>query len=340
MRHGILFSALILAKLSVCGSESMVWPTPHPGPALGAPFQEWIQPTVTGDPVSGLFGCVRTDGQRFHEALDIAPFEPRFKGEATDAIYAAWAGTVVHVNTSVKDSGYGRYVVIEHRQFDPAFVTLYAHLAKIGKDIRPGTAIRAGDVLGTMGRSAGGYSIPKSRAHLHFEIGLRLSDDFQRWYDGQKFGSVNEHGVWNGMNLIGLDPLAAYEWMKVDPQSRSIPAFIETLPTAFIFEIYIRTVPDFVRRYPSFLTAPLPAAGIGGWRVAVTGWGMPLRFTPLPLEENANGTLGLVRVVAVDPDELAKWNCRDLIRYHNGVADLEVRGLRLLQLLFSLDLSR
>ena len=60
-----------------------------------------------------------------------------------------------------------------------------------------------------MGRSAGGYAIPKDRAHVHFEIGLKLSDNFDSWFTWKKFGSPNQHENWNGMNLMGLDPNAS-----------------------------------------------------------------------------------------------------------------------------------
>mgnify|MGYP003334059019 CR=1 FL=1 len=61
-----------------------------------------------------------------------------------------------------------------------------------------------------MGHSSGGYMIPAARAHLHFEVGLAITSDFQGWYDHRRFGSRNEHGMWNGMNLVGVDPVAFF----------------------------------------------------------------------------------------------------------------------------------
>jgi peptidoglycan LD-endopeptidase LytH len=325
-----LLGGLAWTPLAVAGP--MVWPTPHPGPAEGGAFEEWAQPTVSGNPVSALFGCVRNGGNRFHEGIDVTPFLPRENGEATDDIYASWAGTVVYVNEVARTSGYGLYVVVKHEQFAPAFVTLYAHLATIAPGIRAGVKVGAGDVLGRMGRSAGGYHIPPERAHLHFEIALRLSDDFQAWYDALEYDTKNEHGIWNGLNLIGLDPYAAWQWMREAPEERTLPDFIRTLPVGFIAEVTTDRVPDIVERYPALLDAPLPAAGVRGWAVAVSGWGMPLRFTPLA--EAPAGRRGTVGVVAVDPTELERWTCRGLVEYERGVARLSHRGGLLFRLLF------
>ncbi|MFW6354897.1 MAG: murein hydrolase activator EnvC family protein [Verrucomicrobiota bacterium] len=332
-RLPVLFSAFLALSL---GAEPMRWPTPHPAPAAGGSFEEWAQPTVSGDPISALFGCVRNDGARFHEGIDITPFEERRRGEATDLVMAAWRGEVVHVNRVAGDSGYGRYVVVRHDQLQPGFVTLYAHLATIPEGVRAGAWVEAGAPLGVMGRSAGGYSIPRQRAHLHFEIALRLSDDFQTWYDAQGFGNDNEHGPWNGMNLIGLDPWEFWLWQRAVP-GRELEGYFRTLPTAFVAEVTTREVPSIVRRHPGLLTEPIPASGVAGWRVAVTGWGMPLRFTPLPTVEAERP--GTIRITAVDPVELASWTCRDLVRYDGRVARLEVRAQLLFELLFTFEME-
>lgn len=112
-----------------------------------------------------------------------------------------------HVSRVAGKSSYGRYVVLEHPGVTPAVYTLYAHLGSVTSGLSVGQTSNKEQVLGIMGRSASGYAIPKDRAHLHFEIGLMLSRSFQLWYVGRKFGSPNDHGLWNGMNLVGMDPL-------------------------------------------------------------------------------------------------------------------------------------
>ena len=178
---------------------SLIWPTPNPAFQNGKPVEAYVQPTESGRVESGLFGCVRNGGSRFHEGIDLYPIKRDGSGEAVDPVYAVLPGRVVHANRNSGYSTYGRYVVIEHDQETPAYHTLYAHLASVGDAIIPGARVESGYVLGIMGRSAN-YTIPRSRAHVHFEIGFRLTDDFEKWYTDQKFDSQNRHGIWNGMN--------------------------------------------------------------------------------------------------------------------------------------------
>jgi murein DD-endopeptidase MepM/ murein hydrolase activator NlpD len=329
----LLLHAFPLA--AAVSAAAFTWPTPNPEPAAGAPFEEWVQPTVSGEPTSALFGCVRNDGDRFHEAVDIAPYLKRDRrGEATDPVYAAWAGRVVHVNALSGLSSYGRYVVLEHPQFSPAFYTLYAHLASIDGAIEPGVEVSEGATLGIMGRSAS-YRIPKDRAHLHFEIGLRLTDQFQPWYDRQKFGSNNDHGVYNGMNLAGLDSFEAMNWLLRD-RSRGIEDYFQTIKPAAIIEVATPMVPDFVRRYPGLVRGgPVEAGSVAGWRLTVTGFGLPLSLEPLRTLPSDRADKGEAVIVAIDPAELDKFACRDLVIRRGDDATLGSGGRQLLELLFN-----
>ncbi|MGJ3243942.1 MAG: M23 family metallopeptidase, partial [Opitutales bacterium] len=100
--------------LRAAGLENLVWPTPNPAFMRGEPIEAFVQPTVSGDPESGLFGCVRNDGSRFHEGLDLFPLYRDGRGEARDPVYAILPGRIVHINTSAGLSSYGRYVVVMH----------------------------------------------------------------------------------------------------------------------------------------------------------------------------------------------------------------------------------
>ena len=231
IRVGLL--ACVLAWLSGCESEvaqpggksgagnaggakaasqqvRLVWPTPNPAFSKGEGPEGFLQPTVSGRVISGAFGSVRDGGRRFHEGLDLKPVSRDKKGEATDSIFAAMKGVVRHVSNRPGASNYGRYVVLEHPEESPPVYTLYAHLAEIATGLEVGRAVEAGAVLGVMGRSTNGETIPKERAHLHFEIGLRMTDSFAAWYRERGFGSPNTQGLWNGMNLTGIDPLEVF----------------------------------------------------------------------------------------------------------------------------------
>ncbi len=321
----------------VASASDMVWPTSHPA-SEGSHFERWAQATVSGDPRSALFGCVRSSGTQFHEGIDIAPHMPRRGDEATDPVRAAFGGTVVHVNGDPRTSSYGRYVVVQHDQYAPAMVTLYAHLASVDRQILPGRRVTAGARLGILGRSAGGYTIPPERAHLHFEIGLRLTDDFQRWYDEQGYATENAHGVFNGMNLIGFDPWATWLWLRDSP-GRDLADYFRTIPTGAVIELSTTQVPDIVRRYPSLLAGPVPGEGVAGWRMDITAWGLPVRFEPIPAGTNL-APPGTVRVVAVDSLQLDTFACRELVKFEGGVADLGMRGRRLLEMMFPFGFGR
>ena len=163
-----LFPALLVAGPRI----ELSWPTPNTAYLEGKPIDAYVQPTVSGEVASGLFGCVRSGGGQFHEGVDLKPVSRDRRGEATDDIFATMSGVVRHINLRSGESSYGRYVVIEHPDLKPAVYTLYAHLSSVAPGLKTGEAVARGQVIATMGRSAGGYAIPRDRSHLHYEIGL------------------------------------------------------------------------------------------------------------------------------------------------------------------------
>ena len=262
----------------------LVWPTPHPGWRERRPPTEWLQHAGSGDPATGGFGGVRSGGSRFHEGIDIQPVGRDRQGNATDPVFAAMEGVVRHVSGSAGNSGYGRYVVLEHPTRQPAVYTLYAHLARIAPEVRPGATVRAGQTLGVMGHSSGGYRIPPARAHLHFEIGLAVTRDFEAWYQRRRLGGRNEHGMWNGMNLLGVDPVRFFdEWREgrvAEPRD-----FLARLPAAVRFRVGAFRRPDFVERYPALVRQPLPLGPVAGWEIRCHWTGLPFAWTPLTAAE-------------------------------------------------------
>lgn len=262
----------------------LVWPTPHKGWAQGRSPSQWLQHAGSGDPASGGYGGVRNSGTRFHEGIDIEPVARDRSGAPTDNVFAAMAGVVRHINTRAGNSSYGRYIVLEHPGVSPAVYTLYAHLARVAPGVRVGTQVAAGAVLGTMGHSAGGYMIPKARAHLHFEIGVVVTRNFQAWYDRKRFGSRNEHGMWNGMNLLGIDPMAFYnDWRA--RRIATVQDFFKRMDTVVRLRIATYRTPDFITRYPSLLTKPMPMGPVAGWEIRFDWTGLPFAWTPLTLPE-------------------------------------------------------
>ncbi len=298
------------------GRISLDWPTPNTAWLAGRPAADYLQATVSGEPESGAFGCVRTEGTQFHEGIDLKPVARDLEGEPTDPIFAMLPGVVRYINERPADSNYGRYVVLEHPDTVPAIYTLYAHLRSVAPGLAPGVRISGGQRLGLMGHTSDDDSIPAGRAHLHFEIGLRVTDNFQPWYDRQKYPAPNAHGLWNGLNLMGFDPLDFLNQFRAH-QVDNFSDYFARLRPAVRIRIATQAVPDFIRRYPSLLThaSANPAAG---WEVAVNATALPFRWTPLTEADMAGYKTGEMRIVATDARELDACRCKSLVVLRAG----------------------
>ncbi|HQF40557.1 MAG TPA: M23 family metallopeptidase [Opitutaceae bacterium] len=302
------------ATTAVQARLELAWPTPNTAYLEGRPIEAYIQPTVSGDPESGLFGCVRSGGQQFHEGIDLKPIAVRDRGEPTDEIFAAMDGVVRHVATKAGQSSYGRYIVVEHPSATPACYSLYAHLSAVRPGLRAGTVVQRGEVIGTMGRSAGGYTIPRDRAHLHFELGLVATQSFQPWYERQKFGSPNLHGEWNGMNLMGFDPRDFFDRWGAG-KVNDVGEYIAQLPVAVTVRVVASRTPDFAVRYPSLVKGELPPGSlVGGWEVDCYWTGLPLALRPLSALDVIGQRSGTVKIVTVNHDEVVGHRAISLLR--------------------------
>ncbi|MDP2138173.1 MAG: M23 family metallopeptidase [Candidatus Didemnitutus sp.] len=297
-------------------------------------LEAFVQATVSGDPESGLFGCVRTNGTQFHEGLDIKSLTRDRRGEATDEIFAAMTGIVRHINLSPGGSSYGRYIVIEHPDEQPAVYTLYAHLAKVEPGVRPGVRVARGQTIATMGRSASGSGIPKDRAHLHFEIGLRLTDQFQSWYAFRKFGSPNEQGDFNGMNLMGVDALDFLRQWRSGRVS-TFQHYFDRMKPVVKFRVATTRVPDFIQRYPALLRKPISGL-VAGWEVECNATGLPFSWTPLSANEVIGFAPNEVRILSVDAAIERATRCKQLVKPRRGGHGPGDDLLTMLQLVFGL----
>lgn len=315
------------------GRLDLAWPTPNTAFMDGRGIEAFIQPTASGLIESGLYGGTREGGRRFHEGIDLKPLQRDKRGEPVDGVFAVLPGVVRHVNLIPGNSNYGRYVVLEHPDVKPAVYSLYAHLSAVQAGLRAGDAVVRGQRIATMGRSSDVIAIPKSRAHLHLEIGVRMTDNFQPWYAAQKFGSKNMHGLWNGMNLMGFDPLDFFRKWRSGAVA-DFQAYFAQMRPAVRVRYTTREVPDFVRRYPSLLARAVPADGISGWDISFNETGIPFAWTPLGPLEIMGGIKGEVRVLEKDDEMLRAWRCKSLVLTQRGVA-MPGRDLRtVLELLF------
>ena len=294
---------------------ALSWPTPNPAFSQGLQFAKFLQKTGPDKLVtSGAYGCVRNNGYKFHEGLDLFPIKRDTRGRADDIVFAAMDGVVRHASRTTTHSSYGKYIVLEHPRVKPALYTLYAHLAEIDPNIKPGVSVRVASRLGMMGNTSS-FRIPLDRSHLHFEVGLRLSDHFQSWYAKRPFNSHNRHGNFSGFNLVGLDPLSFYESYK----SKSIAtplAFIQSLPIVAKVRVRSSRMPDFVKRYPSLSTRLKPGELPKAWDAYFAAHGFPVRIEPASGETSKGKSP--YRILSYDEAaDSASRKCRGIIM-HNG----------------------
>ena len=257
--------------------ESPRWPTDNKAFEQGLPLSHYIQATASGKPESGTFGCIRNNGHKFHEGIDVKSIKRTLKQAPLDSVYAVLSGQIVYINNKPGRSNYGNYIVLKHREPGLKFYTLYAHLASVSNTLKLNQFVNKGTLLGTMGNTSN-FKIPMHLAHLHFEIGLRLGSNasFLKWYQLQKFGTPNYHGAWNGLNLAGLDPLAFYR------SGKSFLQFLKEQSIAFECSIATSKIPEFIRQNRSLLLNPIDnKKTLQGWQIAFNWLGIPLKWTPL-----------------------------------------------------------
>jgi murein DD-endopeptidase MepM/ murein hydrolase activator NlpD len=141
--------------------------------------ERFFVPTVGKPWKSGCFGCVRTEGWQMHEGIDIRCLQRDKKNEPTDPVLASADGTVAYINRKPSLSNYGNYLILRHVVEGLEIYTTYAHLREVRPDLKSGDAVKSGETIGILGRTANTREgISKERAHVHFEFNLFLNERF------------------------------------------------------------------------------------------------------------------------------------------------------------------
>src|SRR6266508_970321 len=249
----------------------------------GAAFYQYIERNFKGvkstpweggqygfvrDPTDTAGGVVYT---RFHEGIDIKPLHRDAHGEPLDEIHAIADGKVAHVNCVSGYSNYGKYIVIEHRWGGSNYYSLYGHLSSIG--VQPGETVRRGQPIAVMGYT--GTGINRERAHLHLELCLMFSREFEAWYSTFFRKDPNRHGLYNGMNLAGLDVARLYLALRKNP-ALTIPEFLAAEETFYKVTLPKARHFDLPTLYP-WMSGAGKRSG-SSWEVSFARSGVPLRI--------------------------------------------------------------
>ncbi|MEM6911446.1 MAG: M23 family metallopeptidase [Verrucomicrobiota bacterium] len=213
---------------------------------------------------------------RFHEGLDIKPVARDASGAPQDVVRAIASGQVVHTNTVSGRSNYGLYVVLEHDWGQGPFYSLYAHLRTI--TVKRGQRVPAGKGLGLMGWT--GRGLDRTRAHVHLELNLRYSDDFQKWHDEYASGT-NYHGNYNGLNLSGLDLAKLYLEHRREADLDLVRFIRREMEPYYRVAVPKNGKLSLLARYPWLGEGQSARFGShSSWEISFTGAGFPVKIEP------------------------------------------------------------
>jgi murein DD-endopeptidase MepM/ murein hydrolase activator NlpD len=326
---GIFFLAARIAN------ADQIFQLPTANHFLLEPGQEekFFVGTVGKPWTSGCYGCVRSDGWQMHEGLDIRCLQRDKHGEPTDPVMSSADGTVVYISTKPSLSNYGNYIVIKHVVEGIEIYSLYAHLSAVAPGLKIGDAVKSGQVIATMGHTSNTRErITKDRAHVHFELNLLVNDRFAAWFKKTSPGERNDHGEWNGLNLLGLDPRLILLGQRDEGAKFSLVNFIQDQTP--LFRVIVRKT-DFpwLHRYAAFIK-PNPVAqkeGVAGYELAVNFNGIPFELIPHAASEIKGKAK--YQLLSVNESEYQKNHCRRLVAQRGGKWSLTPHGESALDLL-------
>jgi len=293
----------------------------------------FFAPTAGKTWTSGCFGCVRTEGWQLHEGLDIRCVQRDKRNEPTDPVMASAAGTVAYANRKPSLSNYGNYLILQHNIDGLEVYTTYAHLQEISADLRPGITVKAGETIGMMGRTANTrQGISKDRAHVHFEVNLFINEKFPAWYKKQYPKQRNDHGQWNGQNMLGIDPRAIFLAQQEQGSKFNLAQLLRAQPE--LCRVVVRDINfPWLTRYAPLLESNPRATkeGIAGYELVLNFIGIPITIIPRAASElNSKAS---VQLISVNEAEYQKNPCRKLVTKRSGRWALATNGENLISLL-------
>lgn len=283
MKRLILILPVCSLLAGVASAQQLLLPTDNRA-LFDSPsaFFQYVDRDFEGEKTTpwegGQFGFVRDPRRigksiayaRFHEGLDIKPLQRDGTGNPLDEVRSIGDGIVAYSAAASNLSNYGRYVVVRHDWGQGSFYSLYAHLRE--SRVTAGQKVKAGTTLGILGYTGSG--IDQRRAHVHVELNLFLSSRFEAWH-AQNFNTPNHHGVFNGLNLIGLDLQALYLAQRKNPSVTAAGA-VRATESGYRVAVPGEAEMEILKNYPWLLDGDRPAGKPASWEVTFSRWGLPL----------------------------------------------------------------
>lgn len=290
-------------------------------------------PSIEPEWMSGAFGCVRDSRSRLHEGIDIRAQVRDRRNEPIDDVVAIAKGVVMYVNSVGGNSSYGKYILIGHRVDGLDVVSVYAHLREIGDGIRSGLKVKQGQRIGMLGRTSNTRSgISRDRAHVHLEIALFMNRKYPRWYEKQVPGARNDHGMFTGLNLSGIDPRELYLEQRIKGSRFNLVDFIQSQPEICRVQVRKKRF-EFADRYRALIdrNPDVERQGIAGYEVVLSYAGTPIRL--IPRTESQLKSSKSVYLVSVDEEVHRRNRCRKLLARSGSGWKLALNGERVISLM-------
>jgi murein DD-endopeptidase MepM/ murein hydrolase activator NlpD len=326
---------LLLFPVLLLGQQPMlVLPTENQALLHGDPanFYQYVQRDFEGQVSQpwegGQYGFVRNPVRfgstiictRFHEGIDIRPLNRDSSGEPTDVVHAIAAGKVAYTNTVAGYSNYGRYVVVEHSFDNCPYYSLYAHLSLIM--VKPGDNVAQNAPLAVMGHT--GEGIDRERAHVHLELNLMLNGQFIEWLSKYFPKEVDRHGIYNGMNLAGLDIGRFYLELQKNP-ALTVAQFVQSGEPWYRVIVPRSPKMDLQQRYPWLVQGSQTGQS---WELTFDRTGLPLRIRAIE-EPIGEPVLSWVHPSPYPQNLMTKGH----IQSHGSTTALTVEGRRFIDLI-------
>lgn len=280
---------------------------------------------------AGTYGLVRNpfraaDGKvmfsHIHEGIDIKPLKRDANGEPQDPVRPIAPGRVVYTSTAPGASNYGRYVVVAHKVPEGMIYSLYAHLASVSCHV--GQYVGTGNELGVLGYS--GKGLNKTRAHVHVEVCLMINSG----YDRMTTGTANVHGLYNGLNLAGMNTSDLLLHCK-DGEALSLTAYFAGLKEHYRVRVPAIGTMDLLHRYP-FLYKGDWSKRPASLDMAFTAEGLPIAVYP------AAEQVTEPRVISCKPMPTPQQNCTvNRVKNSSKDAALTVSGMNYIKQFLWLD---